>query len=100
LWNGYGINVKGVRSYIQQQKLQQDKTGAIRVKPRKWFRPRSVKKMLIEMDKPFVWPEVPGDLELYVDIPMTLSVVAWGWRNCAPIWIGIAMESESSRHSC
>jgi large subunit ribosomal protein L23 len=48
------------------QKLQQDKTGAIRVKPRKWFRPRSIKKMLIEMDKPFVWPEVPEDLELYV----------------------------------
>lgn len=57
------------------QKLQQDKTGAIRVKPRKWFRPRSIKKMLIEMDKPFVWPEVPEDLELYVVLlfPLTSS---------------------------
>jgi hypothetical protein len=47
------------------QKLRQDKPGAKRPKPRQWFRPRSVKKMLIEMERPFVWPEVP-DLEKYV----------------------------------
>jgi large subunit ribosomal protein L23 len=59
MWNVYGIHCRGVRSYIQMQKLRQDKPGAKRPKPRQWFRPRSVKKMLIEMERPFVWPEVP-----------------------------------------
>ena len=39
------------------QKLQQDKPGAKRPAPRKWFRPRPIKKMMVEMEKPFVWPE-------------------------------------------
>jgi large subunit ribosomal protein L23 len=62
LWNCYGIPVTSVRSYIQIQKLRQDKPGARRPSPRKWFRPRSIKKMTVEMERPFVWPEVP-DLE-------------------------------------
>jgi large subunit ribosomal protein L23 len=44
------------------QKLRQDKPGAKRPSPRKWFRPRSIKKMTIEMERPFVWPaELKGD---------------------------------------
>jgi large subunit ribosomal protein L23 len=64
LWHAYGVPVIGVRSYIQIQKLRQDKPGAIRVSPRKWFRPRSIKKMTVEMELPFVWPEVPKGDEL------------------------------------
>ncbi|CZR64638.1 related to ribosomal protein [Phialocephala subalpina] len=59
LWNVYGVEVRGVRSYIQQQKVRQDKPGEKRPKPRKWFRPRAIKKMMVEMEKPFVWPAVP-----------------------------------------
>ena len=53
----YGVPVLGVRSYIQLQKLRQDKPGVERVAPRRWFRPRSIKKMTVEMERAFVWPE-------------------------------------------
>lgn len=62
LWNVYGINSLAVRSYIEQKKVQQDKPGALRPAPRRWHRPRSIKHMLIEMDKPFAWPDEPKDL--------------------------------------
>jgi len=63
LYNCYGLRVRGVRSFIQLQKLRQDKPGAIRPAPRRWFRPRSIKKMLVELEKPFVWPEEPQDFD-------------------------------------
>ncbi|KAG4420099.1 hypothetical protein IFR04_006758 [Cadophora malorum] len=65
LWNAYGVQVRGVRSYIQQQKVRQDKPGAARVRPRQWYRPRSIKKMLVEMESPFVWPEKPENFDLW-----------------------------------
>ncbi|KAG9230135.1 hypothetical protein BJ875DRAFT_385810 [Amylocarpus encephaloides] len=61
LWNAYGVPVRGVRSFIQQQKLRQDKPNAKRAAPRRWFRPRAIKKMMVEMDDPFVWPDEPTD---------------------------------------
>ncbi|EHL00218.1 Ribosomal proteins S24e, L23 and L15e [Glarea lozoyensis ATCC 20868] len=61
LWNGYGVSVRGVRSFIQMQKVRQDKPNAKRPAPRRWFRPRSIKKMMVEMDKPFAWPQEPED---------------------------------------
>lgn len=71
--------VVGVRSYIQLQKLRQDRPGAIRISPRKWFRPRSIKKMTVEMEKPFVWPEEPkGDaLEKYAVLVDFSGVIEW-----------------------
>ncbi|KAH8808716.1 hypothetical protein F5884DRAFT_793121 [Xylogone sp. PMI_703] len=61
LWNAYGVPVKSVRSYIQQQKIRQDKPDATRPRPRRWHRPRSIKKMTVEMEQPFAWPEEPKD---------------------------------------
>ncbi|CAG8954722.1 hypothetical protein HYFRA_00004645 [Hymenoscyphus fraxineus] len=61
LYNCYGIAARNVRSYVQMQKVQQDKNNAKRVSPRRWHRPRSIKKMMIEMDAPFVWPKTPED---------------------------------------
>ncbi|RAL58670.1 hypothetical protein DID88_002976 [Monilinia fructigena] len=61
LWNAYGIEVRGVRSYIQAQKLREGKPGQKIPTPRKWFRPRSIKRMMVEMERPFVWPEEPTD---------------------------------------
>ena len=87
MWNVYGIHCRGVRSYIQMQKIRQDKPGEKRPKPRKWFRPRSVKKMLIEMERPFVWPEVP-DLDKYVDYLDWVFFVGWeGWRGERECWL-------------
>lgn len=61
LFNVYSVRAIGVRSYIQQQKVRQDKPGAPRPVQRKWYRPRAVKKMIVEMDSPFVWPQEPED---------------------------------------
>jgi hypothetical protein len=60
------------------QKIRQDKPGEKRPKARKWFRPRSVKKMLIEMERPFVWPEVP-DLDKYVALLPCLLACSFVW---------------------
>ncbi|KFY13193.1 hypothetical protein V492_03417 [Pseudogymnoascus sp. VKM F-4246] len=62
LFNVYSVRVLGVRSYIQQQKVRQDKPGARRPAQRKWYRPRAIKKMIVEMEQPFAWPEETSDL--------------------------------------
>ncbi|KZF23119.1 hypothetical protein L228DRAFT_281871 [Xylona heveae TC161] len=61
LFHAYGVKVVSVRSYVQQQRVRQDKPGSRMPAPRRWYRPRSIKKMTVEMDKPFVWPEEPED---------------------------------------
>ncbi|KAG9241790.1 hypothetical protein BJ878DRAFT_208795 [Calycina marina] len=63
LWNVYDVRVNSVRSYIQLQKMRQDKAGAKRPAQRRWHRPRSIKRMTVEMERPFVWPEEPRDYE-------------------------------------
>jgi large subunit ribosomal protein L23 len=65
LWNCYGVSVKSVRSYIMLQKLTHGKPWHLTTSPRQWHRPRSKKKMTVEMDKPFVWPAEPVDLEMW-----------------------------------
>lgn len=61
----YGVDVLGVRSYVEQQKLT-------RMKPMgkygygKLRRPESRKRMTVEMTQPFVWPETPKDMAPYV----------------------------------
>ncbi|KAI9667468.1 MAG: hypothetical protein M1821_000284 [Bathelium mastoideum] len=63
LFHAYGITCLRVRSYVQQQRIQHGQTTLGRLKPRTWHRPRSVKRMTVEMDKPFVWPEEPDNFE-------------------------------------
>ncbi|KAF2842243.1 hypothetical protein M501DRAFT_998506 [Patellaria atrata CBS 101060] len=65
LWHAYGVRALRVRSYVHQQKVRADKRFARLPKPRKWHRPRAVKRMTIEMDSPFVWPAEPEDYELW-----------------------------------
>ncbi|KAF2238971.1 hypothetical protein EV356DRAFT_225183 [Viridothelium virens] len=56
LFHVYGVTCVRVRSYIQQQRVRGGKR-------RKWYRPRATKRMTVQMDKPFVWPEEPTDFE-------------------------------------
>lgn len=76
--------MRGVRSYVQMQKLRQDKPGARRPSPRRWFRPRSIKKMMVEMEQPFVWPEEPENYDLYV-LP---NFLVFEWRMALGIGRG------------
>ncbi|RKF76517.1 54S ribosomal protein L23, mitochondrial [Golovinomyces cichoracearum] len=60
LWNMYNVRCLDVRSYIIQQKIQYDRPGVLRPR-REPYRPKAVKRMTIEMEEGFVWPEM-GDL--------------------------------------
>lgn len=60
----YGVKVLAVRSFVEQQKVTRIRKdgrgyGALR-------RPKSKKKMTVEMKDPFVWPETPEDMSQYV----------------------------------
>ena len=61
LYHAYSVRVLSVRSYVQQQRVRQDKPSAKKPSPRRWFRPRSIKKMTVEMDRGFAWPDEPED---------------------------------------
>ncbi len=63
LWHAYGVRVLGVRAYVQQQRVRQDKPGAILPAPWRWFRPRGYKKMTVRMERGFVWPDEPKDFK-------------------------------------
>ncbi|KAL3464235.1 hypothetical protein BJX64DRAFT_255265 [Aspergillus heterothallicus] len=56
----YGVGVLRIRSYVEQMKVTRMKRhghgyGQLR-------RPRSKKRMTVEMKDPFVWPEAPADM--------------------------------------
>ncbi|KAH7385605.1 mitochondrial ribosomal protein subunit L23 [Pyrenochaeta sp. MPI-SDFR-AT-0127] len=57
LYHAYNVKCFNVRSYVKQMPVRDT-----REQPRHWFRPESKKYMTVEMEQPFVWPEVP-DLE-------------------------------------
>ncbi|MCJ1399715.1 hypothetical protein MMC11_002917 [Xylographa trunciseda] len=70
LYNVYNIPVLSVRSFVQQQRVRQDKPNAKLPRARRWYRARSIKKMTVEMGKvdgmgggSFVWPKEEEDLE-------------------------------------
>ncbi|KAL1646884.1 mitochondrial 54S ribosomal protein YmL41 [Diplodia intermedia] len=65
LWHAYGVRCTRVRSFVQQQKIRQDDPSRKRAMPRRWYRGPSIKKMTVEMDKPFAWPEEPEDWTPY-----------------------------------
>ncbi|KAI5785587.1 hypothetical protein DFH27DRAFT_576190 [Peziza echinospora] len=60
LLHGYGVKTLSVRSYVVQQKVQRIKNLN---EPRKEaYRPRAIKRMTVELEKPFVYPAEPEDL--------------------------------------
>jgi large subunit ribosomal protein L23 len=59
LWHAYGVHSLRVRSYVVQRPVQRTST-------RRMFRGRGYKRMTVEMDKPFVWPDEPEDYSPYV----------------------------------
>ncbi|KAF1349120.1 hypothetical protein BDV97DRAFT_355057 [Delphinella strobiligena] len=62
LYHAYDIRTISIRSFVEQQPVTQGKPGSIKPALKRWFRPRAIKKMTVEMEQPFVWPEEPkGD---------------------------------------
>lgn len=60
LWNVYKVEVRSVRSFVNQMRPRQRQYG--NSMGGKWYRPRSQKMMIAELVRPFVWPEAPEDL--------------------------------------
>ncbi|KAJ5312455.1 hypothetical protein PENANT_c027G03848 [Penicillium antarcticum] len=60
LQNLYGVGVHGIRSYVQQQPITRITRDGKGYGP--WRRPKSQKRMTVELREPFVWPEEPKDL--------------------------------------
>ncbi|KAI5286146.1 hypothetical protein KEM52_002124 [Ascosphaera acerosa] len=60
LRNAYGVETLKIRSYVEQQKptreLRFDLPGHGPLR-----RPKSKKRMMVELAEPFVWPELPAD---------------------------------------
>ncbi|CAN9376590.1 unnamed protein product [Alternaria alternata] len=57
LYHAYNVKCFNIRSYVKQMPVRDT-----REQPRHWFREDSKKYMTVELEQPFVWPEVP-DLE-------------------------------------
>lgn len=59
LYNVYNVEVNSVRAFINQKAPQQ------RPGPRdsggQWYRPRAQKLMVVDLRKPFVWPDQPSE---------------------------------------
>ncbi len=54
-----------VRSFIIQQAIQSVTRGSWRDIPgkRKLYRPKAIKKMIVELEQPFVWPDPPQQMD-------------------------------------
>jgi large subunit ribosomal protein L23 len=63
LFHAYGVRIHGVRSYVKLQRITHGKPFTIdgmtypRPQNRRWHRPPSIKRMTVELERPFVWPE-------------------------------------------
>jgi large subunit ribosomal protein L23 len=68
LFHAYNVRINGVRSYVKLQRVTQGKPFMVdgnayaRPQYKRWHRPPSIKKMTVELERPFVWPEVPLDM--------------------------------------
>jgi len=58
LFHVYNVEVRGVRSFINQMAPQRQNNGR-----GKWYRPQSQKMMVAELTNPFVWPEPPAETD-------------------------------------
>jgi hypothetical protein len=67
LFHGYGVRAFNVRTFIKQRPVEVAYSFPLlkgkSSKPQ-WHRRRAIKFMTIEMDEPFVWPEMPHEEQL------------------------------------
>ncbi|KAJ5782968.1 hypothetical protein N7457_004742 [Penicillium paradoxum] len=60
LWNLYGVGTLSIRSYVQAQPITRISRDGKGYGP--WRRPKSQKRMTVELKEPFVYPAEPADL--------------------------------------
>lgn len=73
LWHLYGVGTLSIRSYVQAQpitRISRDNKGF-----GPWRRPKSQKRMTVELKEPFVYPQEPKDLTPYVMPTLKLLIL-------------------------
>ena len=71
LFHAYNVRIHGVRSYVKLQRITHGKPFTIdgdsypRPQNRRWHRPPSIKRMTVELERPFVWPEPLEDFSAF-----------------------------------
>jgi len=71
LFHAYNVRIQGVRSYVKLQRVTQGKPFKVgtedysRPQYKRWHRPPSIKKMTVELERPFVWPEPLEDMSKF-----------------------------------
>ena len=69
LYHLYNVKAIKIRSVVRQHKVEHVlfTPSQLQLRPRRvWHRPPPKKFMVIEMEKPFVWPREPDDFKAYV----------------------------------
>lgn len=71
LFHAYNVRTHGIRSYVKLQRVAQSKelkvNGEQYSRPiyKRWHRPPSIKRMTVELEEPFVWPEELEDYSAF-----------------------------------
>lgn len=71
LFHAYNVRIQGVRSYVKLQRVTQGKPFKVgtqdysRPQYKRWHRPPSIKRMTVELERPFVWPEPLEDMSAF-----------------------------------
>lgn len=71
LFHAYNVRIQGVRSYVKLQRVTQGKPLTVgtedysRPQYKRWHRPPSIKRMTVELERPFVWPEPLEDMSKF-----------------------------------
>lgn len=68
----YNVGVVRIRSYIEQQPITRVTRDGRTLG--QWRRPKSEKRMTVELRDEFVWPQEPEDLTKYVSSCTLLAV--------------------------
>ncbi|KAF2861035.1 hypothetical protein K470DRAFT_246370 [Piedraia hortae CBS 480.64] len=63
LFSVYGIRIgPTIRSYVKQSRVRQGTDPTEPHRYRHWYRPKSTKYMMVNLESPFTWPDEPEDL--------------------------------------
>ncbi|KAF2771580.1 hypothetical protein EJ03DRAFT_349585 [Teratosphaeria nubilosa] len=75
LFNAYNVRIgPSIRSYVKQSRVRQGaNTQYARPQYKRWHRPMSTKHMTVDLEEPFVWPELPDTWADWNKAEMELS---------------------------
>jgi large subunit ribosomal protein L23 len=66
LYHGYSVRALNIRSWVYQRPIEHVDYRKKSTPRLNWHRRKALKYMIVEMDEPFVWPEMPKDMTPYV----------------------------------